>query len=196
MDTLDLFMDSVADQFIDELSRMPLFTEKRVSQALLLKGVSADSVNKLTDGKTAGPLVKVLGGLVARGLWYVLIRPFQVLAKLIHSSEFRAEIKADVRRAFRKEIRDTRHMVDVAGRWSRGEEIHPREFQAAKQQLLRIVTKLVLVYFASAPAVTGLFSSGLWKVLQRLAAPADEILVLLLERPLTALMGRLLRAPV
>lgn len=196
MDALDIFIDVIVDQFLDELNRLPLFSEKTVAQALVQKGVSAENINQLSEGKTAGPVVRALGGLIARGLWYTLIRPFQLLAKLVGSTSFREEIKADVRRAFRKDLRDTRHMFDVADRWRRGDAVHPQEYKAAKQQLLRIMTKLVLLYFTAAPAVTGLFSGGLWKALSRLVAPAEEILVLLLDRPLRAVMGKLLSTPV
>jgi hypothetical protein len=195
LDALDFFIYRVADQFLDALSRLDLFAEKNVSMALLQKGLDATSVNKLTAGKTAGPLVKALGGLIARGLWYALIRPFLLLAKIVRSASFRSEIKADVRRALRKEVRETRHMFDVASRWQRGDTIHPQELKAAKDQMLRILVKLVLVYFATAP-VTGLFQGGLWKAIQRFAAPAEEILILLLDRPLTALLQRLRDAPV
>lgn len=193
-EALDTLADQVADEFLLELVGLDLFSEKAVSQALTDKGFSAEDLNSIPEGKTAGPMVKALGGLVLRGLWYALVRPFLVLGRLARSSGFRQEIKDTFKRALRKDVRSSRHMADVASRWARGDEVHPQEFKAAKQQLLRILVKLVLIYFA-APEVAGLFSGGLWHAIASLWFPAEEVMVLLLDRPLSAVMSKLMTAP-
>jgi len=193
-DALEALADQVADAFLLELSGLDLFSKKRVDRALVEKGLTADALNSMAEGKTAGPMVKALGGLVLRGLWYALVRPFFVLGKLIRSSTFREEIKAAFKKALRKDARSTRHLGDVASRWANGDEVHPKEFQAAKQQLLRILAKVLLIYFA-APELAGLFSGGVWHAINALWFPTEEILLLLLDRPLSAVMKKLMTTP-
>lgn len=193
-DALDAFADPLVDQLLGDLAALNPFDENKVSQLLAADGLRPEDVNALSDGKTAAPMVKALGGFVLRGLWYAMIRPFLVLRKLITSEQFRREIKASCRRALRKEGRDTRHMLDVANRWARGDYVHPNEFKAARQQVVRLIAQVVLVYFA-APEVAGLFTGGVWQALGRLVLPAEKVLLLLLERPLRAVMGKLLTTP-
>lgn len=195
-EALEPLIDQVVDQLLNALARKDVFTDQAVSQALLEKGIDHSTLAALTSPRVASePLIKALGGLVHRGLWYLLARPFKLLAKIFRSAAFRQEIKATVRRAVRKEFRDTRHMLDVAGRWQRGEPLHPKEAQAAKAQLLRLAAKAILIYCTLGPA-SGLFSGSLWKSLRRFAGPAEEILVLLLDRPLSALIHKLSTTPV
>jgi hypothetical protein len=190
---LGALADHFADAFVDEIAQLNLFDERRVSQALASNGLRAEDINSLAPGKTAGPSIRALGGLILRGLWQVLIRPFLVLGKFVRSSKFREDIRREFRKALRQEVRASRHMADVAARWARGGDIHPEEFKAARHQAVRILTKVVLVYFA-APAVTGLFAGGIWAAVSRLWFPAEEILVVLLDRPLRAVAHRLLSA--
>jgi len=193
-EALDALADQVADEFLLELASLDLFSERRVSQALVYNGLTAEDINSISEGKTAGPMVKALGGLVLRGLWYALVRPFLILKKVIRSPDFRHEIKAAFKKALRTDLRATLHLRDVASRWANGDEIHPQEFQNAKRQLLRILTKVVLIYFAG-PQVAGLFSGGLWQAITQLSLSAEEVLVLLLDRPLSAVMKKLMTAP-
>lgn len=191
---LDQLADTLADQFLLELAGMEPFNEMELAHALAEKGVDADDLNSLSPIKTAGPLVRVLGGLVAKGLWYVLVRPFLVLNKVLRSPKFRREIKMRFKRALRKDVRATRHLQDVGARWARGDYVHPQEFQTAKEQLLRILAKVVLMYFA-APELGALFSGGVWHAITGLWFSAQELLIILLDRPLGEITKRLLTAP-
>ena len=194
-EALEPLVDRVVDQLLSALDRSDVFTDKAVSQALLQKGVDHATLAGLAPTKIAGPLIKALGGLVQQGLWYLLVRPFKLLTKLFRSTQFRQEIKSAVYKAVRKEFRDTRHMLDVAARWQRGEPIPPQEAKAAKAQLLRLAAKVILLYCTVGPT-SGLFSGGIWKALHRITGPAGEIVVLLLDRPLTVLVQKLSTTPV
>lgn len=193
-DALDSLAAQVAQEFLLELAGLDLFGEKRISQALVEKGLSAEDLNAIAPEKTAAPMVEALGGLVSRGIWYLLVRPFLVLGRVIRSAGFRQEITAAFKKALRKDLRSSRHLWDVAGRWARGDEVRPQEFLAAKQQLLRILVKVVLVYFAT-PEVAGLFSGDLWHAISNLGFFSEEVVFLLLDRPLSAVMKKLLTSP-
>jgi hypothetical protein len=193
-EALEELADHVADEFLQELSGLGIFSEDRVSTALTVKGLTADSLNSISEGKTAGPVIKALGGLVLRGVWYALSHPFVILGKLISSGKFRAEIKGAFKKALHRDLRATRHLGSVASRWANGEAIHPEEFKAAKQHLLRILIKIVLIYFAG-PGVAGVFSGGIWKAVSAIGFSAEEIILLLLERPLSAAMKKLMSGP-
>jgi hypothetical protein len=193
-EAVDMLADQIADEFLLELSGLDIFSAHNISQALAERGLSAEDLNSVAEGKTGGPMIKALGGLVRRGLWYMLVRPFLVLGKLVRSPGFRQDIKTSFRKALRKDVRATKHMAGVASRWARGDKVHPEEFKAAKRQLLRILVKVMLIYFAT-PEVAGLFSGGLWHAIGTLWFSAEEVLVLLLDRPLAAIMNKLLTTP-
>jgi hypothetical protein len=196
-EALDALADHWAEVFLDELASATNITEREVSDVLQAEGLTADKVNALSDETTkeAGGFLRALGGLVLRGLWHMIIQPFIGLGKLIKSSSFRNEVKASFKRALRHEVRATKHMMDVAGRLARGEEVKPQERKAAMMQLVDILTKAVLVYFAG-PHIAHLFSGGIWKALATFLSPIDEIVVILLDKPLRAASKKLMSADI
>ncbi len=147
--------------------------------------------------KTAGlgHLIRALGGLILNGVWHMIVAPFINIGKLITSPAFRVEIKTAFRRALSHEMRSTKHMVNVAGRLSRGEEVNPQERTTAMHQLVDILTKVVLLYFVG-PRITGLFENGIWKALAALMSPLDDIVVILLDKPIRAAAKKLMSADI
>jgi hypothetical protein len=195
---LDAMADHVADIFLDTLAKYANFDEKEVAQVLERQGVDAEILNKIAPAQKEaglGQVVKVLGGLVARGLWHVVVGPFQVIGKLLQSSQFRLEVKASFRRALSHEIRSTKHMIGVARRLAAGEEVNTQERKAALHQLLDLLSKAVLIYFAG-PHVVGLFKGGVWKALAAILSPLDEIVLILLDKPLRAVVKKLIAADI
>jgi len=164
---------------------------------LQAEGVTADALNALADPMTkqAGGFIRALGGLVFRGLWALVVHPFLALGKFVRSSQFRSEVKASFKRALRHEVRATKHMMDVAGRLARGEEVNPHERKAAMHQLVDILTKAILIYFAG-PHVAHLFAGGVWKALAAFMSPLDEIIAILLDKPIRAAARKLLSADI
>jgi hypothetical protein len=194
---LDEFVDHWVDEFLKTFVQNVNLSEGAVEGALKAQGVSADKVNEVTnpDGKEAGGFIQALGGRILHGVWHMLISPFLNIAKFFGSEEFRTEIKRRVKRALSHEVRATRHMLEVAGRLARGEEVNPQERKAAMHQLVDIVTKTVAIYFAG-PHIAHFFAGGIWKVLGMIASPVDEILVILLDKPLRIAAKKLLGADI
>jgi hypothetical protein len=193
----EAMVDHWADVFLDELAEHTDITEEDVERVLQSEGLSAEDINDLVGMKQAGlgNLVKALGGWIAHSVWHMVTGPFFGIKKLLTSPEFRTEVKASFRRALSHEVRSTKHMMSVAGRLARGEEVKPEERKAAMRQLVDIISKAVLIYFAG-PHVAHLFSHGIWKALATLLSPLDEIVVILLDKPLRAAAKKLLSADI
>jgi len=195
---LDALADHWADVFLDEFIAKADFDERNVVQVLQNKGVSAEDINRIappTKEAGIGTFVRVLGGLVLRGLWRMLIHPFLAIGKMFVSPTFRNEIKTSFKRALSHELRASKHMMSVAGRLARGEEVNPHERKAAMHQLTDILVKTVLVYFAS-PHIAHLFASGIWKALAALLSPIDEVVLVLLDKPIRAASKKLMSADI
>lgn len=194
---LEALADHWADVFLDELAKSVDITEDAVEQVLRSKGVTADDVNSLVGEKSAGfgNLVKALGGWIAGHIWHMLVAPFIGIGRLVVSSKFRTDVKRSFIRALKHEVRATRHLVRVAGRLARGEEVNPREKKAAMHQLMDVLLKVVLVYFAG-PHVAHLFQHGVWKALAALLSPLDEVLAILLDKPIRAVAKKLMNADI
>lgn len=195
---LEELADHWADVFLDELAAAATnITEQEVSKVLQAEGLTAEKVNALADDTTkeAGGFVRALGGLVLRGIWHMIAQPFIGISKLITSSTFRNEVKTSFKRALRHEARATKHMISVAGRLARGEEVKPQERKAAMAQLIDVLSKAVLIYFAG-PHIAHLFGGGIWKVMAAIASPLDEILLILLDKPLRAASRKLMSADI
>jgi hypothetical protein len=193
-DAVDKLADQIVDQFLSELAHLDPFNQASVSATLQESGITAENLNSLQSGRQGSSFVKALGGLVVRSLWYALVRPFLILRKLIRAPKFRQAIKQAFKRALRRELRSTRHLADVISRWAQGAPVHPQEFKAAQQQLLRLLVKVLLIYFA-APEIGGLFTGGVWHAISTLWFPAEEVVALLLDRPLGAVLSKLLTEP-
>jgi hypothetical protein len=194
---LDELADHWADVFLDALADATNITEKQVSDVLEADGLTADHVNALVDPgtntKEAASVLRILGGLVLKGLWHLIVQPFVGVAKLIKSKPFRDEVKASFKRALRHEARATRHMLNVAGRLARGEPVKPQERKAAMHQFIGLLTKAVLIYVAG-PRIAHLFSGGIWKALATVMSPIDEIVLILLDKPIRAATKKLMNA--
>jgi hypothetical protein len=196
-EAFDALVDHWADVFLDELERNTQITESEVDQVLKAQGVSAEDLDIISDegNKEASNFIRALGGLVLRGVWNTLVHPFLAIGKMIKSPSFRQEVKVSFRRALRHEVRSTKHMISVAGRLARGEEVNPQERKAAMHQLVDILTKAILVYFAG-PHIAHLFAGGAWKALAAILSPLDEVLAILLDKPLRAAAKKLLSADI
>lgn len=186
---LDDVAEYLVDALFDELGN-PV-TERDVSKALQAGGLSADDVNALTDGKQAGGVLRALGGLVAQGLWRLIVQPFLAVGKLFRSSSFRTEVKDSFKQAIRREGRATRHAMDVIQRLALGESIHPQERKAAMKQLLSVLSKVLVLYFTG-PTIAAMFSGGVWPALSRLMVPVGETLLVLLDQPIRRAMAKIL----
>jgi hypothetical protein len=198
LEALDALADHWADVFLDELTQDTNIDEESVEKVLDEKGISADNLNALADAdptqKSSG-FISALGGRILHSIWHMVIGPFLAVGKLIKSGEFRAQVKASFKRALRHEVRSTRHMVEVAGRLARGEEVGAPERKAAMHQLVDILSKVVLIYFVG-PHIAHLFMGGIWKVLGTLVSPLDEILTAMLDKPLRKASKKLLGADI
>lgn len=189
--------DRLADQFLEILSQTQ-FSENEVAHAFESAGVTADDLNKLAPVEKVagfGQAIKILGGLVLKGLWHILVKPFLALGKLLSSGKFRDEVKREFRRSLSHEVRASKHMLDVAGRLYRGETVAPQERKAAVRHMVGILVK-VIIACSSGPTLQGLFSGGVWKAFRSLAAPIGEIILLLLNSPIQATAKKLMSADV
>lgn len=143
--------------------------------------------------RTAGlaDTVSAFGGTLLKGAWHMLTAPFHALWKLLTSSEYRKEIKTATIRAVKHEARSTRHMTRVAVRMFRGEEVKPQEIRAAAIQFADIFSKVLLAWIVG-PHIAHLFSHGVVKALMSLLSPLDEIVGVLLDKPLRWMTQKLL----
>lgn len=186
-----------AEVFLDELEAHTKIDEQTAEQVLASKGVDADDVNAVAGMKSAGvtDVMKVLGGLVAKALWWVVVRPFLAVGKFVASGKFRSEVLAAFKKAVRHEVRATRHMASVAGRLVRGEPVHPAEKKAAMKQLTTLLVQVVVMYLAGGPLL-GFFKGALWSSLTALVGPVSEIVLVLFGAPIKAATAKLLSADI
>lgn len=191
---MDAMVDYWLDQALEEFEGSLEMSERSVENALLTKGVSADKLNEVfhqdTNKESAGG-IRALGGFLLKTLWHMVIGPFVSIAKFIKSSAFRNEVKLAFKRALKHEVRSTKHMVSVAGRLMRGEEVNPQERKAAMMQFVDIFTKVLLAYLTG-PHIAHMFSGSVWKVIGTFLSPLDEILAVLLDKPIRAAAKKLL----
>lgn len=190
----DVVLDRWVDLFLTEFGQGTKITEKSVERLLQTQGISADDLELLDGNKQAGERLRALGGWVRRGLWYLLVRPFLLINKLVRSSAFRNEVKAAFHRELNREARSTRHLINVAGRLARGEAVSPHERKAALKQLGSLMSKAILITLISSSG--GPLSSGVWAPLRALMGPLEEIYLILLNRPLQATVKKLLTVPI
>lgn len=189
---LDELADHLVDALFDELGPNPI-SEQDVSKALSSSGLSADDVNSLADGKQAGGFVNALGGLVARGLWRLIVQPFLALGKVFRSPGFRAEVKNAFKNAIRRDVRATKHVLNVAHRLALAEPVNPQELKAAVRQLLDILARVLFLYLTG-PSVAAMFSGGVWPALSKFMVPVGEVVVVLLDKPIRGAIAKLMTA--
>lgn len=194
---VDAVIDHWADLFLDEMASNTQISESDINTALHQSGLTAEGLNSVVDGEkyASGGFLRALGGLVLKGVWHMVVHPFLAISKLIQSETFRTEVKAAFKKALRQEIRASRHMLGVAERIALGEEVNPQERKAAMSQFVSLFTRAVLLYFAG-PRVTQLFTGSLWKALSTVLTPLNEIIVILLDKPLRAAGMKLMRTEV
>jgi len=194
---LDQLVDYWVDEFLNTFEQGVDLSEGTVEAAMTAQGVSAEKVNTITnpEGKEAGGAIEALGGRILHGVWHMMISPFLNIAKFFSSEDFRTDVKRRVKRALSHEVRSTRHMLEVAGRLARGQEVNPQERKAAMHQFVDILTKTLALYFAG-PHIAHFFAGGIWKVLGTLVSPFDEILVILLDKPIRMAAKKLLGADI
>jgi hypothetical protein len=186
-------IDHYTDQFLDVMLSKLNITDKTVARLLQTQGISAEQVNTLDDGKQAGDgFIRALGGLVKQGVWYLLVRPFLVLGKVLKSTGFRSEVKREFKKALSHDIRATRHLFSVMGRLANGEEVEAPERKAAFKHLINLIVKAVLIAATVNAGAQGLFSGPIWSTLSRMVAPTQEILIILLNKPIQAATRKLM----
>ena len=198
----DALVNHWTDQFLDEVAAQTKIDEPAVESFLASKGVDADDLNAVAGMKTAelktaglGSVLKILGGLVLQGIWWLVMRPFLALGKFVISGKFRSEVRAAFKKALNHEVRATRHIANVAGRLARGEEVHPTERKEAMKQFVSILVRVILVCLAGT-TVVGLFAGTFWTALTALLGPVSEMVVVLLGGPIKAATTKLLSADI
>lgn len=185
MDVVDAIIDGWGEAFLGNLARFRM-TESDVDAALS-GDLSAEDVNAAFDptGKTAGIMdtVTALGGKVLSGAWHMITHPFIAAWKMATSSQYRAKVIAGIKRAIRHEVRATRHMVVVAQRLISGEEVKPQEVRAAVMQFVDLAVKVLIGVFVG-PHIAHLFAHGVLKALASLLSPIDEVIGVMIDKPL------------
>jgi len=184
-DVVDAIIDQWADAFLHRLSGYNL-TPQDVDAALSGE-VSAEDVNAIFDpsGKTAGIMdtVHALGGNVLSGAWHMITHPFIAAWKMVTNPQYRAKVIVGIKRAIRHEVRATRHMIVVAQRLLAGEEVKPQEVRAAVIQFVDIAMKVIIGVFVG-PHIAHLFAHGVLKALASLLSPLDEVIGVMIDKPL------------
>ena len=185
MGVVDAIIDSWGEAFIGSLAKFRM-TEADVDAALS-GDLTADDVNAAFDptGKTAGFMdtVSALGGKVLSGAWHMLTAPFIAAWKMATSPQYRAKVIAGIKRALRHEVRATKHMVVVAQRLLAGEEVKQQEVKAAVVQFVDLAMKVLIGVFVG-PHIAHLFAHGVLKALASLLSPLDEVIGVMIDKPL------------
>jgi hypothetical protein len=178
--------DTWVDAFIDALPNVSV-SEDEVERVLERDGLTADKLNEMTGApvKTASAYewVAALGGFILKRVWKTIAHPFVSLEAFIRSPEFRADVKRAFKRALSHEVRSTKHMMEVAERLAKGDEVKPQEVKAARAQVIDILSKAVLIYVVG-PHLAQLFAHGVMKALLAILSPLDELAAILLDKPL------------
>lgn len=203
-DILDQMVDLWVDMAFSALSKQEP-SESDIEKLLHSQGVSANDLNEMADkvssrvaselGKEAGSMdtVRALGGKVLKWVWHTATHPFISIWKHIVSSQAREETKRYIKRAIRKEKRETYHMVEVARRLAKGEKVHPQELKNAVHQFLDLLKTAIIIGLGAHELVPLIAASPL-HALGILASPADEVVGLLMDSPLryatTFLLGQ------
>lgn len=194
---LDQMVDNWVDGFMSFLGKMDI-TEEDVNAALS-KDVGAEDVNALfeTQMKTAGLMdtIRALGGKVFSGAWHMITHPFISLKKLFTQPAYRKEVARAVKKALKHEARATKHMFIVATKLATGEDVKPQEVRTAAIQFVDIFTKVLLAYFVG-PHVAHMFSHGVLKALASLLSPLDEVVGMVLDKPLRMASEKFLGASI
>ena len=194
---LDQMIDNWTEGFLSILGKFEI-TEEDVNAALS-KDVGAEDVNSLfeTQMKTAGltDTVRALGGKVFSGAWHMITGPLIAIRKLFTQPSYRKEVALAVKRAIKHEARATKHMAIVAAKLATGEEVKPQEVRTAAIQFVDVLTKVLLVYFVG-PHIAHLFSHGVLKALVALLSPLDEVIAVLLDKPLRMASEKFLGASI
>jgi hypothetical protein len=181
----DALIDTWVDAAFDALRRVRL-DPGDLEAALLAGGVTADALNEATAGKVATgdtTTLRALGGEILSWVWETFTHPFVTAWKLITSNQARSETKFWLKTIARKEATKTRHMMAVASTLARGGEVERAELGKAVHQFVDLLkTALIL------GVLTHHFGPQLIRdplhVLGVLASPADELVGLMLDKPL------------
>lgn len=187
-------LDGLADELVDGVfSHLEPPTEQELSQVLADSGLTAEHLNSLmpNDPKIAGSFVHVLGGMVAKGLWQLAIKPFVLLGRSVKSTQFRERVKGAFKKALKKEIRSSRHMLEVATKLMQGQEVKDQEKAAAFKQLTSILAKTVLLCMLG-PGLHSLFSGPVWTSIGAKLLPVEDIILVLFDKPIRAAVKKFL----
>jgi len=192
-DVVDAIIDQWTVAFLHMLSGYNL-TPHDVDAALSGE-VSAEDVNAIFDpsGKTAGIMdtVHALGGNVLSGAWHMITHPFIAAWKMVTNPQYRAKVAVSIKRAWRHEVRASKHMLIVAQRLLAGEEVKPQEVHTAAIQFVDILSKVLLAVFIG-PHIVHLFSHGILKALASLLSPLDEIVGVMIDKPIRMISQKFL----
>ena len=192
---IDGLIDNWVDGFFDILKGYDLKDENIEEAIQEASGqVDTEALNEVyAEGegldlnaiRTAGFIdsVRAFGGKLLSGAWHMLTGPFHALWKMLTSPQYRTHIKNGMKRAVRHEIRSSKHMVKVALRLAKGENVPPQEVRAAAIQFLDLLSKVILAWIAG-PHIAHLFAKGVAKAMMALLSPLDEVAAVLLDKPL------------
>lgn len=189
----DAIIDSWVDAAFDALSGQH-FTTGDVENVLQAGGVDADDLNRAAKGKTAAgntTTLRALGGEVLAWVWHTVTHPFLEAWKLLTSSQARAETKHWIKTIARKEVAETRHMVAVASTLASGGEVDRAELVKAVHQFVDLFKTALIVGVLGHHFGSELIHDPL-HILGMLASPADELVGIMLDKPLRAVTRHLL----
>lgn len=189
----DVLVDTWVDLAFDMLGRIRL-TGADLEAALQAGGVTADDLNQAAVGKVATgdtTTLRALGGEVLTWVWETFTHPFAAAWKLLTSNQARSETKRWLKTVGRKEITKTRHMLVVASTLARGGEVERADLTRAVHQFIDLLKTALILGVLTYHFGPTLIRDPL-HVFGVLASPADEIIGLMLDKPLRMITRHLL----
>lgn len=179
------------DEFFLLLRRHPI-DETDIESAFAAAGIGPGVLGELETqvvpdaGRVAGPMadrVVALGGSVLKWLWDTLTHPFHAAWKLFNSKDYRKELKRYLLKALRREGGQTRHLWSVVRKVAAGGSVEPAELRKAALQFIDLFRTVAILAFVAHHFGPDLVNHPL-QVLATMASPADEVLGILLDKPL------------
>ena len=127
---------------------------------------------------------------LAKKAGHQLIHPFVAMKNLATKPESRAELKAHIKGAIKKEeahikgaikkeVGESKRMVSTIGRALKGEKISPEDRKQAIHQTADLVKTAMMTM-----AVAHIFAGGIAKALAILASPVDEVVGMAIDIPI------------
>lgn len=182
----DRTFDALVDTWVDLAFDMLRGARVDVEEALQAGGITAEALNQAAAGRLATgdtTTLRALGGEVLSWVWETFTHPFTVAWKMLTSSQARAETKTWLKGVARKEATKTRHMVGVAATLARGGEVDRADLAKAVHQFVDLLKTALIVGVLGHHFGPQIIQDPL-HVMGVLASPADELVGLMLDKPL------------